>query len=107
MVVADVGAGTGLFTRLFAVEVGPQGRVYAVDIARKFIEHIEKTSKESGLKHVMGIVCTPTSTELPRDSVNLVFVCDAYHHLVATAAARHRALRSLPIVTHNCDLSRE
>jgi hypothetical protein len=26
---------------------------------------------------------------------------------VATAAARHRALRSLPIVTRNCDLSRE
>src|SRR5688500_17123768 len=34
--IADVGAGTGLFTRLFAKEVGPQGKVYAVDIARNF-----------------------------------------------------------------------
>src|SRR5437764_763862 len=33
MVVADVGAGTGLFTRLFAAAVGPEGKVYAVDIA--------------------------------------------------------------------------
>ena len=37
-VIADVGAGTGLFTRLFAARVGPQGRVYAVDIAKAFVE---------------------------------------------------------------------
>jgi predicted methyltransferase len=97
MAVADVGAGTGLFTRLFAVEVGPQGRVYAVDIARKFIEHIEKTSKELGLKQVAGIVCTPTSTELPPDSVDLVLICDTYHHFEyprKTMASIHRALRA-------------
>jgi predicted methyltransferase len=33
MVVADVGAGTGLFTRMFSPLVGPQGKVYAVDIS--------------------------------------------------------------------------
>src|SRR5262249_19900801 len=32
MVVADIGAGTGLFTRLFAPLVGSTGKVYAVDI---------------------------------------------------------------------------
>src|SRR5438034_439601 len=42
MDVADIGAGTGLFTRLFAQVVGPQGRVYAVDIAPAFLRHIEK-----------------------------------------------------------------
>ena len=36
MVVADIGAGTGLFTRLFARAVGPGGRVLAVDISRNF-----------------------------------------------------------------------
>src|SRR5262245_54115180 len=47
LVVADVGAGTGLFTRLFAKEVGPKGRVYAVDIAEKFLAHVQKTCKEA------------------------------------------------------------
>jgi tRNA A58 N-methylase Trm61 len=32
MRIADVGAGTGLYTMLFARAVGPAGRVYAMDI---------------------------------------------------------------------------
>jgi predicted methyltransferase len=96
MVVADVGAGTGLFTRLFAAEVGPHGHVYAVVIARKFVEHIDKTAKEAGLKNVTGIVCQPDSTELPPESVDLVFICDTYHHFEfprKTMASIHSALR--------------
>jgi predicted methyltransferase len=96
MAVADVGAGTGLFTRLFAAEVGPQGRVYAVDIARNFIEHIEKTANEAGLQNVTGIVCTPTSSQLPPSSIDLAFICDTYHHLEfpqKTMGSIHRALR--------------
>ena len=45
-VVADVGAGTGLFTRLFAAELKEKGKVYAVDIAQKFLDHIAKVNKE-------------------------------------------------------------
>ena len=41
MAVADIGAGTGLYTRLFSPLVGPKGHVYAVDISKRFIEHIE------------------------------------------------------------------
>ena len=77
--VADVGAGTGLFTRLFAPQVAP-GKVYAVDIAKKFIEHIEKTCREQNLTNVTGIVCSDDSTGLAADSVDLVFICDTYHH---------------------------
>ena len=40
MDVADIGAGTGLFTRLFSPQVGAQGKVYAVDISRPFVENI-------------------------------------------------------------------
>jgi ubiquinone/menaquinone biosynthesis C-methylase UbiE len=96
MDVADVGAGTGLFTRLFAEAVGPKGKVYAVDIAPKFIDHIEKTCKEAGLKNVKGVVCKPDSAELPDSSVDLVFICDTYHHFefpYKTLASLHKALR--------------
>jgi FkbM family methyltransferase len=96
MAVADVGAGTGLFTRLFAEAVGKDGRVYAVDISPKFIEHIEKTCKEAGLKNVKGVVCKPDSVGLEEGSVDLVFICDTYHHFEfpnKTMASIHRALR--------------
>jgi FkbM family methyltransferase len=96
MVVADVGAGTGLFTRMFARAVGPTGKVYAADIAPKFVEHVEKICKEAGLKNVRGVVCTPMSAKLPEGSVDLVFICDTYHHFEfpqRTLASLHRALR--------------
>ena len=96
MTVADIGAGTGLFTRMFATAVGAEGKVYAVDIAPKFIQHIETTCKESGIKNVVGVVCTPTSAELPANSIDLVFICDTYHHFEfphKTMASVHRALR--------------
>src|SRR6186713_2177465 len=38
--IADVGAGTGIYTRLFAQAVGPIGTVYATDLAPKFLAYI-------------------------------------------------------------------
>jgi len=96
MVIADVGAGTGLFTRLFAAEVGEKGKVYAVDIAPKFIEHIKQTCDKAGIKNVQGVVCKQDSVELPENSVDLVFICDTYHHFefpFKTMDSIHRALR--------------
>jgi ubiquinone/menaquinone biosynthesis C-methylase UbiE len=96
MAVADVGAGTGLFTRLFGKAVGPRGKVFAVDIAPLFIRHIEKTCGDAGLKNVVGVVCSQISVKLPPESVDLVFVCDTYHHFefpFKTMGSIHQALR--------------
>lgn len=96
MAVADVGAGTGLFTFLFAPKVGPEGRVYAVEIAPKFVAHIEQQAAQRKLTNVQAVLCTERSVELPERSVDLVFVCDTYHHFEypqSTLASIHRALR--------------
>lgn len=96
LTIADVGAGTGLYTRMFAQKVGAAGRVYAVDIAKQFVEHIEADSKKRGLPNVTGVVCSERSVELPEASVDLVFVCDTYHHFEwpkQTMASIHHALK--------------
>ena len=80
MTVADVGAGTGLFTRPIAAAVAPDGKVYAVDVTEQFVKHVEATCREKGLENVIGVVCTPTSTELPVGAIDLVFTSDTYHH---------------------------
>src|SRR5689334_5187053 len=52
MSVADVGAGTGLFTMIFARRVGPSGRVTAVDISEPFLAAIRKRAAAEGLTNV-------------------------------------------------------
>jgi ubiquinone/menaquinone biosynthesis C-methylase UbiE len=96
MAVADIGAGTGLYTRLFATAVGAEGKVYAVDIAEKFVKYIEKTCEKAGLKNVVGVVCTEDSAKLPPDSIDVAYICDVYHHFefpYKTMASIHQALR--------------
>lgn len=96
MVVADIGAGTGLFTRLFAKEVGPNGQVYAVDIAPRFLEYVQKTSRDAGLRNVTPVLCSPDSVDLPPNSIDVAFVCDTYHHFEfpqRTLASLHRAMK--------------
>lgn len=96
MAVADVGAGTGLFSLLFAPKVGPEGRVFAVDIAPKFVEHIRAAATARQLPQVEAVLCTERSVELPPASVDLVFICDTYHHFEypqATLATIRSALR--------------
>ncbi len=95
-VVADIGAGTGLFTRLFARAVGPEGKVYAVDISRAFVKNILRTARAEGLTNVEGIVNTQTETLLPESSTDIAFVSDTYHHFEqpeAMLASIRRALR--------------
>jgi len=94
--VADIGAGTGLFTRMFSDAVGNDGRVLAVDIAQKFLDHVQKTSREAGQRNVETVLCKADSTELPPDSVDVAFICDTYHHFefpLKTMASLHRALK--------------
>ncbi len=94
--IADVGAGTGLFVPLFAAAVGPEGKVYAVDIAPRFIEHIRARAAERNLTQVRAILNEDRSTRLPEGSVDVVFICDTYHHFEypeAMLASIHQAMR--------------
>lgn len=96
MAIADIGAGTGLFVELFSRAVGSDGRVYAVDIAEEFIQLIRKRSAEQGLGNVTGIVCSTDDAKLPERAVDVVFICDTYHHFEfpqKTLATIHRALK--------------
>ncbi len=97
MSVADIGAGTGFFTRLFAERVGPAGKVYAVDIAAPFLDHIAAEARKRRQTQVIPVLGSQDSTNLPKDSVDLVFLSDVYHHLErpeSVLASIHRALRS-------------
>ncbi len=78
--VADLGAGGGYFTWYLAAAVGPQGKVYAVEIDDTALAIIEKEMKSRGVTNVVPIRAEPDDANLP-EPVDLVFSCDTYHHM--------------------------
>lgn len=95
-VVADIGAGSGFLTLLLAEAVGPQGKVLAVDINRTMLDQVTKRAEAEKLGNVDTLLSPEDSTPLEPESVDLVFMCDAYHHFEyprSTMASIHAALR--------------
>ena len=77
MTVADIGAGTGLFTRMIAPQVA---ELFAVDIHQTFLDHVAESCKSDGLKNVKGVLCDQSSCNLADGSIDVAFICDTYHH---------------------------
>jgi len=78
-VVADIGAGSGYFTFRIAQEVGPKGRVYAVDIQKEMLDLIRqrmRAGKRTNIEPVLGKLTDP---RLPPASVDLILMVDVYH----------------------------
>ena len=79
-VIADVGAGTGIYLEPFSGAVGPDGAVIAVDIAPKLIAYIEERARRDGLANVRAQLGGTADTGLAPASVDHVFTANVYHH---------------------------
>jgi len=93
--IADVGAGTGLFVAPFARAVGGTGKVYALDIAPKFVERIEMLARHEGLEQVDAMVCGQQDVRLPPSSIDTAFICDVYHHFEYPADSLRSIFKAL------------
>jgi 2-polyprenyl-3-methyl-5-hydroxy-6-metoxy-1,4-benzoquinol methylase len=86
MVVADIGAGSGLFSRPMAKAVAPGGFVYAVDIQQDLLNYIDQRDQQehsSNIKTVLGEFDDP---KLPTRNVDLALINDVLHHIEHRAA---------------------
>jgi ubiquinone/menaquinone biosynthesis C-methylase UbiE len=80
MAVADVGAGTGVFSVLLARKVGPTGRVVAQDIAPGFIAGIARRAEAENLAQLVAQLGAERDAQLPANRFDLIFTSDTYHH---------------------------
>ena len=79
--VADIGAGDGYFSFHLADAVGPEGRVYAVDIDAEKLHRLREEVARRGYANIEVVHAEPDDAGLPPTSIDLVFVCNAYHHI--------------------------
>jgi len=79
--VADIGAGSGYFTFRFARHVGTKGRVYAVDVSSDMIAAISQKMSSLPVGTLAPILARPDDPLLPAGKIDLVFICDTWHHI--------------------------
>ena len=80
-VIADIGAGSGYFSRRFAKVVGESGVVYACDVAENMLRYIQNECKEQGIDNIVTVLAATWSPMLPPCSVDFVFLCNTNHHI--------------------------
>jgi ubiquinone/menaquinone biosynthesis C-methylase UbiE len=78
--IADLGAGSGLFSRPLADLVGPDGVVYAIDIDSDLLEHVNETALEKNLTNIQTVLASEQDPRIP-DGVDLVLICDTLHQI--------------------------
>lgn len=115
--VADIGSGPGVISLPLAKAVGPQGKVYAVEIDRPFLDRVKARAAEAHLRNVVPVLGAFTDPQLPARDVDVAFFHDVLHHIEDRAgyvkamarymkpASRMAVIEYLPTGPHRSDPS--
>lgn len=79
--VCDLGCGNGFYTMPLAQMVGPEGKVFAVDIQQPMLDLLARNLKANDIENVVPILGTLSDPKLPAASCDQVLMVDVYHEL--------------------------
>jgi ubiquinone/menaquinone biosynthesis C-methylase UbiE len=82
-VVADVGAGSGFLTIRLAAAVGPNGKVYAVDVSPDALKSLRAKVEGQHLTNVEVIEGAGDDPRLPAGALDAIVMINAYHEIAA------------------------
>ncbi len=77
--VADIGAGTGYFTRRIAKRIVPGGKVFAVEIQQEMLDLLTNKMASEGITNVVPVLGTVENPKLPAASIDTILLVDVYH----------------------------
>jgi tRNA A58 N-methylase Trm61 len=80
-IVADIGAGTGIFSIPMANVVGPSGVVFAQEVDADFLPIIQEKARAEGVSNVQAVFGEFEDPKLPRNDVDVAFFHDVLHHI--------------------------
>jgi len=81
MVIADIGAGSGVFSSPLAKAVGPSGKVYAVDIDQGLLDHISRRARQENISNIRPVLGKFADPSIPAKDVDMAFFHDVFHHI--------------------------
>lgn len=93
--VADLGAGTGYFSKHLDAAVGPDGVVFAVDTEPNLVAHLRTRAEMEKTRTIVPVLASLHDPRLPPGALDLVLIVDTYHHLDARRAYLDRLGRTL------------
>lgn len=74
MTVGEVGAGSGYLVFKLSERVGPQGRVWAEEIAPRFLGALERRAAARGLENIEPRIGEPDDPKLPPSAFDFIFM---------------------------------
>ena len=78
-VVVDIGAGDGWWSQRMAKFVGEKGAVHAAEIKDKMVDNLKRKFEDA--PRIKPHLCKAESVDLPKNSCDLAFLSQTYHHL--------------------------
>ena len=78
MVVADVGAGTGYYSRLMSKAVGANGIVYAVDVQPQMVSMLKEVAAKPEFANIKPVLSGVNDVKLPPQSIDLAIIFDKH-----------------------------
>jgi len=79
-VVADIGAGSGVFTGPLAQAVAPTGTLLAVDIDQGLLDHIAQRARQEKVTNIQPVLGEFDDPNLP-SRIDVAFFHDVLHHI--------------------------
>lgn len=79
--IADLGSGDGWLTVQLARELGPGGRVFAVDISESALNRLRETVAKDALRNVEIVLAADDDPRLPVGTLDGVVILNAYHEV--------------------------
>jgi len=103
--VVDYACGQGHYTIPLAEVVGPNGRVYAVDIQPLAVEEVKKKANRKSLRNITAVLVGSYNTSIPDATADVVLLIDALHYIMSPDALFceiHRILKPNGVLCMDC-----
>lgn len=95
MKIADIGAGTGYFSRRMAKRAEPGGKVFAVDIQPRMLDALRRNAERERITNIETVLGREDDPLLPARSLDLVLMVDVYHELARPQGMLRRLREAL------------